>query len=151
MLKSTGVISIAQPYGHLVGTDARLQVLNKRWRTVPDPKSLSCPYEWELQSRSLAPGSPFILKNFMDDGAKFRRNARCPLFLSNYISLDSPNLEGIDEIFRDNTIYFLDATTCVMQNTWLTSALESKIYGPYFLNMDIPLMRSTAVVLATSK
>jgi hypothetical protein len=87
----------------------------------------------------------------MDDGAKFRRNARCPLFLSNYISLDSPNLEGIDEIFRDNTIYFLDATTCVMQNTWLTSALESKIYGPYFLNMDIPLMRSTAVVLATSK
>jgi hypothetical protein len=119
-----------------------VHIMNKRWRTVPDSTSLDNAYEWELQSRSLAPGSPFVLKIFMHTGIEMHRNARCPLFLSNYISLDSPNLQGVDEIFRDNTIIFLDATTCVLQNTWFTAALESAACGPYFLNREIPLMRS---------
>jgi hypothetical protein len=137
--------SVSHSHGKIIGSDARVHIMNRRWRVVPEVASLDNGYEWELQSRSSAFGSPFKLKIFMENGVEISRDARCPLFLTNYISLDSRNWEGVDEIFRDNTIYFLNATTCVLQNTWFTGVLESKKYGPYFLNVDVPLMRSVEV------
>jgi hypothetical protein len=139
--------SLSVPRGMVLALEGRSFLLNRRWRTVPLPTSSETSYEWELQSRSLAPGSPFILRIFTDEGIELRRNARCPLFLPNYISLDSPNVEGVDEIFRSNTIYYLDATKCVLQNTWFTDSDESERYGPYFLNAAMPVMTSVAVCI----
>jgi hypothetical protein len=134
------------PSGLLLGSEARLAIVNKRWRTTPSALSVAPVYEWELQSRKSTPGSPFTLKIFMENGVILCRNARCPLFLSNYISLDSLNFEGVDEIFRDNTIYFVNRAACVMQNTWFTSAVDTTgMYDPYFIHRNIPLMRSVAV------
>jgi hypothetical protein len=126
--------------GLLVGPDARPYLLNRRWRTVPPPESSDTPYEWELQSRTLAPNSPFVLRIFKEDGVESRRNARCPLFLPNYISLDSIDSPDTNDIFKSNTIYYLDATKCVLQNTWFARTPNPEIYGPYFLSNGIPLV-----------
>jgi hypothetical protein len=133
------------PCGQVLGVDARPHLLNRRWRTVPNPKSLESPYEWQLSSRSSVPDSTFTLKVWMANGAEITRNARCPLFLDNYISLESPNWDGLDEIFRDNTIYYMNDTTCVLQNTWYTGAIQSIEHGPYFLDYDFPLLRCVSV------
>ena len=126
--------------GSVLGTEARSHIMDKRWRVEGEH-----PYEWVLQSRSSSPGSPFKLKIFMEGGVELTRNARCPLFLANYVSLDSPNLMGVDEVFRDNTIYHLEDGECWMQNTWFTGPRETREYGPYFLNKQMPLMKSIRV------
>jgi hypothetical protein len=130
--------------GQIFGTEARPHVFNKRWRTVPTTP-LSTSYDWELRRNMTVAGSPTTLLIFRQDGVKLERTARCPLFLLNYVTLDSPNLQGIQEVFRDNTLYFLDDTTCVLQNTWFTGALESSQHAPYFLDLHMPVMRSYIV------
>jgi hypothetical protein len=137
--------TVTPPCGQVLGIEGRSCLLNRRWRVVPEGNSLINCYEWELQSKSSKPGSPFTLKIFQENGREVSRNARCPLFLDNYISLDSPNEEGVDEIFRDNTICYLDDKTCTLQNTWFTGAVESRENGPLFLDHDIPRMRSVIV------
>jgi hypothetical protein len=70
------------------------------------------------------------------------RKAHCPQFLPNYINLEPNNHSGSDQIFRDNTVYFLDSTSCVLQNHWFTSRVDDTMYGPYFLDVSLPPMRS---------
>ena len=142
--------AMAQPSGEMLGRVAIPHLVNKRWRTVPSStEHFDRVYEWELQCKTCVPGLPMTLKIFTEDGVEISRKARCPAFLPNYISLESPNLVGVDEIFRDNTVYYLDGTTCILQNTWFTGASESKAHGPYFLSADIPTMRSVLAVRDT--
>ena len=129
-----------KPCGSVLGTDARSHIINRRWHVDGE-----FPYEWELQSTSSCPESPFKLQIFLENGVELTRNARCPLFLQNYICLDSPNFTGVDEVFRDNTIYYLAEGKCWMQNTWFTGKRETREYGPYFLNKKMPVMKSIRV------
>jgi hypothetical protein len=130
--------------GQVLGTTAIPYLLNKRWRTVPVGENTET-YEWVLRRESKVIGSPTTLDIYLDNGLHLSRTAYCPQFLANYIALESPNLKGCEEIFRDNTVYFLDATSCTMQNTWFTSPSENSVYGPYFLGAPLPMMRSVLV------
>ena len=114
------IILACNTYGCIVGSDARVPISNKRWRSVSDS------YEWELQSRSAVPGSPVVLKIFMDNGVELCRNVQYPLFLSNYISVDSPTFGGVDAFARDNTIYSVNDKACVLRNKWWTDELDSE-------------------------
>ena len=143
-------------YGSLVGSDARVHLLNKRWRVVPEEYCAGRAYEWELLARpSTKPGSPFILRLFLPSGAMISHDVRCPLFLSNYICLDSPAVGKNRKHFLDtrtpplgtchaNTIYLLSQTTCIMQNSWFRNDFE-ETQSPYFLTTEVPLLRSVIV------
>jgi hypothetical protein len=143
-----GISASPKCYGYITGgIDGRCSIMDRRWRVVPDGdySNSSKSYDWEILSRSSKIGSPYILKISMPNGVQFTRHARCNLHLPNYISLDSPNLSGVDEVFRDNSIYYLDSKNCVMQNTWFMDKNDVELYGPYFINKEIPLMRSIDV------
>jgi hypothetical protein len=135
-------------YGSLVGCNGLEHLVDRRWCVEAVPGGSAYEYEWELQSRSSQDVTPYELQIFLKNGVKIVRNARCPRILSNYIALDSPNLEGVDEIFRDNTLYFLNNHTCVMQNPWFTLGCETSFYGKYFTDKYLPCMSS---VLKKSK
>lgn len=83
---------LTTPRGMILGTEALPHLLNKRWCTVPNTP-LGESYQWELQCRHTVPGSPMTLKIFTRNGVELQRTARCPSFLPNYISLQSPNLQ----------------------------------------------------------
>jgi hypothetical protein len=136
--------SLVSPCGQIFGTEARPHIFNKRWRTVPATPS-DASYDWEIRRQTTMPGSPTVLRVFASNGLEYSRTARCPAFLSNYVSLDSPPVEGVDEVFRDNTIYFVDDTTCLMQQTWFLAARQALEHGPYFLNLDFPVLKSYRV------
>jgi hypothetical protein len=140
-------VSVAREYGQVLGTLAIPHLLNKRWRTVSgpqteDPDGKYNSYEWELRRQTQKPGSPTVLHIFLNNGVNLCRKAYCPQFLPNYINLEPNNHGGCDQIFRDNTVYFLDSTSCVLQNNWFTSRDDASLYGPYFLGASLPLMRS---------
>jgi hypothetical protein len=134
-------VSVAGEYGQVLGTLAIPHLLNKRWRTVSVDGEGQC-YEWELRRQTQKPGSPTVLHIFQSNGVNLCRKAHCPQFLPNYINLEPNNHSGSDQIFRDNTVYFLDSTSCVLQNHWFTSRVDDTMYGPYFLDVSLPPMRS---------
>jgi hypothetical protein len=106
--------------GRVWGTDARCNILNKRWRVVPSAGTSSIEYDWVLQSRAQhIVGSPYTLKLFLSSGVTLERSVRCPLLVKNYLCVETPNLQGVDELFQDNIVYHEDELTCVMQHTWL--------------------------------
>jgi hypothetical protein len=109
---------------------------------MPASGDASTPYEWEIvESRPPHALRSHQLKIFTDDGDEFTRVARFPRFLTNYISLDSMNTMGTDEVFRDNTVLFISQHECIMQNTWFTGPEEYAVHGRFFLD-GLPTMRS---------
>jgi hypothetical protein len=137
--------SLTAPRGMVLGSESRPHLLNKRWRTVPAFGSSEVPYEWELESKFLAPGSTFTLRIFRDDGVELRRSARCPLFVDNLIAIDSTNITTSDPIVGFNTVYYIDADKCVLQNSWFTGMQYEDSSRLYFLNKNTPLMTSVPI------